>query len=470
MEGAGTDWVELRARLVERFRVLGSVRLAADELGLNRNTAYGWASQLGLRSRRPPHPGREEYHRLRAEGASRREAASQVGVNERTARDWEHGVRKLANGRIYADGRAVDYATGRITMVSVDEPDVRVLERRLHPRFLSIDERERIADLVRAGASLREIGRQLGRPASTVKRELDQRRDVNGWYRPYAAHRHAARRRARPKPARLVTDVRLREFVQAGLLEQWSPEQVSNALRLAFPDDLSMRVSPETIYQALYRQAGSGLRREVARTLRTGRTRRKRRRSPLHRMSRFRDPMVMISERPSEVEDRRIPGHWEGDLIVGTGSQSAIITLVERSSRFVMLGHLPDGHDAEQVRDTLVGLLSELPKHLRRSITWDQGTEMAAHRSLTLATNVPVYFCDPASPWQRGSNENTNGLLRQYFPKGTDLSRFGAADLASVAVKLNRRPRKTLGWETPAQRLAYAHAKERDASGVAVTP
>lgn len=214
-----------------------------------------------------------------------------------------------------------------------------------------------------------------------------------------------------------------------------------------------MRVSTETIYQALYLQARGGLKREVAAALRTGRTRRKPHRDPQARSARFVDEMVMISARPPTIEDRAVPGHWEGDLIVGTGGSSAIVTLVERSTRYVMLGHLPGGHTAEEVHDVLVRLIGSLPQHLRGSLTWDQGAEMARHKQFTIATGVPVYFCDPHSPWQRGSNENTNGLLRQYFPKGTDLGVYSPEDLEHVAQELNGRPRKTLDWKNPAQRL-----------------
>ncbi|WP_235508348.1 IS30 family transposase [Agromyces sp. Soil535] len=328
-----------------------------------------------------------------------------------------------------------------------------LLEKPLHPRFLTLEDRERIGDLRRQGWSLRAIGRELSRPASTIKREIDQNASAGGAYRANAAHRHSVARRPRPKPSKLAQPGRLREYVSAGLMSQWSPEQISNMLRVSFPDDEGMRVSTETIYQALYVQARGGLKREIVDALRTGRTRRKPRRSPEQRTSRFIDPMVMISERPAEVEDRAVPGHWEGDLILGAGNRSAIVTLVERSTRYVMLGHLTAGHTAEEVRDVLVGLIGTLPAHLRGSLTWDQGAEMAAHKSFHIATGVQVYFCDPASPWQRGSNENTNGLLRQYFPKGTDLSAHSPIDLEHVAQKLNGRPRKTLGWETPAQRL-----------------
>jgi IS30 family transposase len=241
--------------------------------------------------------------------------------------------------------------------------------------------------------------------------------------------------------------------VKAKLLIRWSPEQISHTLVDEFPDQPEMRVSPETIYQALYIQARGGLKREVATALRTGRARRKPHKDPQQRQPRFVDPMIMISERPPEIEDRAVPGHWEGDLITGANNQSAIATLVERTTRYVMLVHLPGDHTAETVRDGLINTMSNLPAHLRGSLTWDQGAEMAAHKSFTLATDMDVYFCDPASPWQRGSNENTNGLLRQYFPKGTDLSAYGPEDLEHVAQELNGRPRKTLGWKTPAERL-----------------
>jgi IS30 family transposase len=374
-------------------------------------------------------------------------------VNERTARDWDKGIRKIGDARLHPDGRLVDYTTGMTTYVDQTSPPVAALEAELHPRFLTLVERETIADLRRQNKSLREIGRRLGRPASTIKRELDNHRSRDGSYRPYAAHRSWVGSRARPKDSKLALPGPLREYIAGKLEVHWSPEQICHSLVKEFPNDESMRVSTETIYQAIYVQARGGLRRVIADALRTGRTRRKPHRHPDQRTPRFTDPMVMISDRPAEVEDRAVPGHWEGDLIVGTGSQSAIVTLVERTTRYVMLGHLPAGHTAEEVRDVLVPLIGTLPAHLRGSLTWDQGSEMAAHKQFTIATDVPVYFCDPHSPWQRGSNENTNGLLRQYFPKGTDLSVYGPEDLEHVAQELNGRPRKTLGWNTPAERL-----------------
>jgi IS30 family transposase len=259
--------------------------------------------------------------------------------------------------------------------------------------------------------------------------------------------------RARPKQSKLVTNQTLRDAVADGLSRLYSPEQISYRLRKDFPDDESMRVSHETIYQALYFQARGGLKREVAQALRSGRTCRKPHRSPDSRTHRFIDPMIMISDRPAEVADRAVPGHWEGDLIMGQANKTAIATLVERATRYTMLVHLPGGHDAEAVRDGLIATIATLPSHLRGSLTWDQGAEMARHKQFSMATDMAVYFCDPASPWQRGTNENTNGLLRQYFPKGTDLSAYGPEDLEHVAQQLNGRPRKTLGSDTPAERL-----------------
>jgi IS30 family transposase len=433
----------------------GNVSAAARAVGVSRDTAFGWARKAGIRGRGKSgtggHPRRGEYDRLRSAGVRRREAASQVGVNERTARDWDHGVRKIGDARIHPDGRRIDYKTGVTTHIAISVAFLDV-EAVLHPRFLTVTDREMIADLLARDVSLRAIGRVLGRPASTIKREVDAR-SIDGVYRPHAAQRSWATSRARPKASKLSLDGPLRDYVAARLQQRWSPEQVCHALVEEFPDDESMRVSTETIYQAIYVQARGGLRREVTDALRTGRTRRKPHRSPEQRTPRFVEQMVMISERPPEVADRAVPGHWEGDLIVGTGSRSAIVTLVERSTRYVMLGHLPGGHTAEEVRDVLVPLIATLPAHLRGSLTWDQGCEMAAHKQFSIATGVPVYFCDPHSPWQRGSNENTNGLLRQYFPKGTDLSVHTAADLEHVAQQLNGRPRKTLGWKTPAERL-----------------
>jgi IS30 family transposase len=407
---SGCERDRIRVEFFEVLDRIGNVAEAADEVGLNRNTAYGWAYRAGLRSKRlrRRHPRRDEYEWLRAAGVSRRQAAGHVGVHERTAKDWDYGVQRTKNTRTYPDGRRVDYNTGVTTIVKPATMPVAVstLDKPLHPRFLTLTERERIADMRREGASLRAIGRELDRPASTIKREVDARSD-GGVYRPYAAHRAWAGSRPRPKQRKLLVDGRLRRFVADRLRLRWSPQQICHALFKEHPHDQDMRVSVETIYQALYVQARGRLKREVAAALRTGRTRRKPHKKPDQRTPRFVDDMVMISERPPEVADRAVPGHWEGDLIVGTRSESAIVTLVERSTRYVMLGHLPGSHTAEEVRDVLTSLIGTLPAHLRGSLTWDQGCEMAAHKQFTIATGVPVYFCDPHSPWQRGSNENT---------------------------------------------------------------
>ncbi len=319
-------------------------------------------------------------------------------------------------------------------------------------RYLSLDDRLVIADGLVNKLTLTAIAAGIGKNKSTVSREVAAH-SVEGIYLPHQAHRDAATARSRPKTSKLLTDVALRAQVELGLEKKLSPEQICNRLVKDFPDDESMRVSHETIYQALYFQARGGLKREVQNALRTGRTRRKPQRRPDQRQHRFVDDMLMISERPAEVEDRAVPGHWEGDLIMGEGNRSAIATLVERTTRYTLLVHLPGSHEAEPVRDGLIKAMQTLPEHLRGSLTWDQGCEMARHKQFTIATDIAVYFCDPHSPWQRGTNENTNGLLRQYFPKGTDLTIYGPADLEHVAQELNARPRKTLDWETPAERL-----------------
>jgi IS30 family transposase len=276
-------------------------------------------------------------------------------------------------------------------------------ERVISARFLSVEERIEIADLHRQGMSIRQIAQRVSRAPSTISREL--RRNAHpgsGDYRPWAAQRRAARRRARPKVGKIAQNPRLREVIADDLRRRWSPEQIARRLRLQFPEQPEMHVTHETIYQALYVQGRGELRRELARCLRTGRAVRKPQRRPDQRRERFQSPMVMISERPAEVEDRAVPGHWEGDLILGARHQSAIATLVERSTRYVMLAHLPTGYAAEQVKDALVSTMSTLPAHLRRSLTWDQGAEMGAHHLITRATDMQNYFCDPASPWQRG--------------------------------------------------------------------
>jgi transposase, IS30 family len=386
-------------------------------------------------------------------------------------------------------------------------------------RYLSFTDREEIALARAQGYGVRAIARRLERSASTISRELRRNAATRGGGLDYfatTAQWHAERAARRPKPAKLAVNAALRSYVQerlAGVVaapggapvpgpavpwkgrrhgrrqhrrwaKAWSPEQIARRLRLDFADDETMRISHEAIYQALYVQGRGALRRELTACLRTGRALRVPRARSRGRGKPFVGPEILISERPAEAADRAVPGHWEGDLILGLGS-SAIGTLVERTTRFTMLLHLPPmaghgcgarekngpalaGHGAEAVRDAITRTITTLPEGLRRSLTWDQGTELAQHARLRIDTGVQVYFCDPHSPWQRGTNENTNGLLRQYFPKGTDLSVHGTDDLAAVAAALNARPRKTLGWRTPAE--AFDEVLRSVRTGVATTP
>ena len=317
---------------------------------------------------------------------------------------------------------------------------------------LRLEEREEISRGLRAGVTFAALARELGRATSTISREVAN----NGGrdrYRAWEAERRAYGMAARPKVAKLAGGVALRELVEAWLALKWSPQQIAKRLRKEFPDEPEMWVSHETIYQSLYVQSRGALRRELTAYLRTKRTRRKQTSSGEQRQGRI-PGMVNISERPAEVEDRAVPGHWEGDLIIGKDSGSAIGTLVERSTRYVMLLALPHGHGTEAVTSAMAAKIATLPAELFKTVTWDQGKEMAAHARFRVATDVDVYFCDPHSPWQRGTNENTNGLLRQYFPKGTDLSVHTQADLDAAAEELNGRPRMTLGWMKPCERLA----------------
>jgi IS30 family transposase len=370
-------------------------------------------------------------------------------------------------------------------------------------RYLSFEEREEIALLRTQGAGVREIARRVSRSPSTISRELRRNAATRGGkleYRASVAQWKAELVARRPKTAKLVANERLREYVQERLsgevrrldgtpvagpetapwkgrnkprrqdrrwVAAWSPEQISHRLHVDFPDDESMRISHEAIYQALYVQSRGALKRELVACLRTGRALRVPRSRACQRASGHVTPEVRISARPAEVEDRAVPGHWEGDLIIGT-DRSAIGTLVERTTRLTILIHLPRmdgwgveprvkngpalaGYGAEAMRRAIAAQMSTMPEQLRRSLTWDRGKELAQHAQLKVDTGIAVYFADPHSPWQRGTNENTNGLLRQYFPKGTDLSRWSAEDLQAVATTLNARPRKTLDWQTPAE-------------------
>ena len=443
---------------------------------------------------RPPVAGREEQQRFWqaiTRGLSSEEAAVSCGV-------WPP-----VGGHWFREGGGM--------------PPISLAPR--SARYLSFAEREEIAILSAQGAGVRDIARRLRRAPSTVSRELRRNAATRSGglaYRASAAQWHRARRAKRPKIATLAANDRLRSYAQdrlAGTVRaengrpvpgpnvgswsgrrhgrrqdrhwamSWSPQQIAHRLRLEYPDDESMRVSPEAIYRALYIQGRGALRRELTACWRTGRALRVPRARRRDRGKAFVGPDILISERPAEAEDRAVPGHWEGDLIIGLGS-SAIGTLVERTTRFTMLLHLPRmaergrlrvkngpalaGHGAE-ARDALTSTIATLPEQLRRSLTWDQGAEMAQHAQLRIDSGLHVFFCDPRSPWQRGTNENTNGLLRQYFPKGTDLSRHSACDIAAVAATLNRRPRKTLGWRTPSE-VFNELLRSHQGGGVATTP
>jgi transposase, IS30 family len=325
--------------------------------------------------------------------------------------------------------------------------------RSLKARCLSFGEREEIALAHARGEKQCEIARRLGRSPSTISRELRRNADRDGGYRATTAHARAFERASRPKPAKLHTNQRLRAIVQDDLRRRLSPEQIAGRLRRQFPDDPEMWVSTETIYQSLYVQSRGALKRELTRYLRTGRSLRKPGRVAGQRKNRIPD-MVNIAERPPEADERRVPGHWEGDLLIGKRNQTAIGTLVERSSGFAMLVPLPDGYKPEHVAPALARKVQTLPDALRRSLTWDQGPEMRDWKQVRVDAGIDVFFCDPHSPWQRGSNENTNGLLRQYFPKGYDFSTITETDLDAVADELNARPRKRFAFATPTEQLS----------------
>jgi IS30 family transposase len=377
------------------------------------------------------------------QGKTSTAACEAVGVERRQGYRW----RKAAGGRIPLAPRVVS------------------------GRFLSLEERLAIADLQRAGKGVRGIAAELGRSPSTISRELTRNHPAAAAvpgprrppvYVPYAAHKRAELRGRRPKPSKLEHRP-LAAFVRAKMDLKWSPQQISDELARTHAGEVVMQVSHETIYQALYVQGRGHLRADLHKQLRTGRAMRRPRGSAGAAKANLTD-VVSISERPAEADDRAVPGHWEGDLILGTNCRSAIGTLVERTTRFVLLVHLPGGHSAPAVRDAMIPTISSLPEQLRRSLAWDRGTELARHRDITLATGLDIYFCDPHSPWQRGSNENTNGLLRQYFPKSTDLSVHRPEELNRVAAELNSRPRRTLGGLTPAGAMQELLSRDRVAT------
>ena len=323
--------------------------------------------------------------------------------------------------------------------------------RRRSQRVLTLAEREDISRGIASGSSMRVIAQRLRRASSTVSREV-ARHGGRAQYRANQADQQAWNSALRPKPCRLATHSRLQQMVASKLVQDWSPEQISGWLKTEYPSDEGLRVSHETIYRSLFIQARGALKQELVKHLRSKRRIRRSRlsRDTGHHSGQIVDA-ISIRERPAEVEDRAIPGHWEGDMLRGAGN-SHVITLVERGSRFCVLIKVA-GKDTATVVAALIGYVQQLPAALRRSLTWDRGLEMAQHKTFTMATDVQVYFCDPQSPWQRGSNENTNGLLRQYLPKNADLSRFSQPELDEIALRLNTRPRQTLGFRTPADKL-----------------
>ncbi|TDS82629.1 IS30 family transposase [Nesterenkonia aurantiaca] len=424
-----TPRIYTEAEKAEFFRLLAqrpNVSAVAKELGFPRVTCCAWAhkAKIFTSQARKVNPRREEFLRLRSEGLTRTEARTRVGADPRSAADWDKGITIISRGRIYPDGRVVHYPKATIEGMTAERRtraiggsvDLNLVEKIIHPRYLSLIEREQIKDLHRSGMSIRDIATTLRRSPSTISRELARNTVSNRGYMPHTAHRLSVQRRARPRLAKLLTNPELGALVQARLKTRWSPQQISKRLARDFPGVPAMRICTETIYQGIYVHARGELQLDLRKRLRRGRTARKPRKHADERRPRFVDPMKPISQRPPEVESRAVPGHWEGDLIVGASGGSAIATLVERSSRFVALAHLGRDRSADAVRDSLIATMAQLPGALRGTLTWDQGAEMAEHRAFSVATDMEVYFADPGAPWQRGSNENTNGLL-EWSPK-----------------------------------------------------
>lgn len=461
----------------KRRRAGESVESIAASLGIHPRTVtvhlgvMDLPARLRFRGRTGPSL-RAEMRRRWASGETREAIAKQLHCHQSTV--WEFTKDMLFDGngrrrswirlteetraearRRAADGESAESiaawlkcCTSTVYRVVMSKADRAILARRKSPQRLSMDERESILLGIRKSLSFLQIATHLSRAPSSISREVGGRKE-RGSYGAWKSEKQAAERARRPKQRKLEGPSPLRDEVVACLNRKWSPEQISRHLKKKFPETPSMHVSHETIYQTLYVQGRGTLRAELKKWLRTGRTRRRPQKRTTGR-GKIKD-MTMISERPPEATDRPVPGNWEGDLIMGKANRSSIATLVERRSRYVMLVRMPKRRTVEDVRIALAAAILRLPEHLRRSLTWDQGKEMAGHSKLTMDTGLKVYFCDPHSPWQRGSNENTNGLLRQYFPKGQDLSGYTQEDLDAVAAELNGRPRETLGWCNPAE-------------------
>lgn len=383
---------------------------------------------------------REHYVELLSQGPNFTQAAKVVGVSKRTGKVWRHG-RTRSSGR--NEKSSVAWYCAKME-----------IPENAGSYYLGPQERIIIADRLHAGKSIRAIAAELERAPSTISREVNKHRSpITGDYQPYHADQHVAQARKRPKPAKINRSALLFQLVEDGLKKHWSPEQISWWLKKNYPDNPAMNMCVETMYQAIYVHARGQLKLEVKKVLRTGRGKRKPHKQPHQCTPRFKDPMTMIAQRPAQVDERIVPGHWEGNLICGAGNKSAIGTLVERTTRFTILLHLPHHHDAGSVQEAIAQKMQGLPQLLRNSLTWDQGSEMALHKKISTSLDMDVFFCDPHSPWQRGTNENTNGLLRQYFPKGTNLSQYPEEYLDAVAEELNDRPRKTLQYDKPSERI-----------------
>lgn len=483
------ELIDYRPHNVDEQRVLQALELvragirvyaAARQHGIpdtvlrNRAAKQGLVSPVSWPQRRIDNTNRRvDYLRLRLAGLPKKSAASAIEICIRTATSFESGVENSGGQRrksfvpAGALAKAYNKLMNRLLQVNAAIEPARRPEpklppwvnpyKRIHSRYLSHAERVTIADLYREGHGVREIARKLNRSHSSISRELRRNHSAEGPYRPETAQIKAAARRARPQSGKLMASPRLRKYVVDGLRAQWSPEEIAGRIRHDYPDDQEMRVSHETIYEAFYLEAKGRLNDEGL-TLPTGRVRRRKRTSPREDKAndRFVDKMILIDDRPDEVNERVIPGHWEGDLILGAHNKSAVITLVERVTRFVVLGHLPGRHDSMAVLQSLTASVQNLDKSIWSSITWDQGSEMAGHKAFGIATGIQIYFAHPGSPWERGSNENTNGRLRRNLPKSSDLSQYSAEDLEMIANIHNHKPRKILGWKTPAEVMAQA--------------
>ncbi|PZE37280.1 IS30 family transposase [Curtobacterium sp. MCSS17_006] len=426
LSGKRADLLERERR--SRLRSDQSAATAALRKALAASARVAELSLTTTRGGRKAVGVEDEYWKLMRQGMSNTDACRLLGMSRRSGTL----IRQRAGYRI---------------------PPASPIEPASSGRYLALRERLQIADLHRLGLSIRQISVRLGRHPSTISRELRRHRTGSGDYLPHLADDDARRQRARPKPHRLVADAALRRLVQRKLNRFWSPEEISGWLRKTYPTDAARRICHETIYRALLLRDDAGLHKRYTGKLRTGRrVRRTRWNNPIGRGSRIRN-MASITERPAEAADKQTAGHWEGDLIVGVGSVSAMATLRERTTHYGIVVNLPNDHTARSVNAAITEAFAAIPKHLKRSLTWDQGVEMAAHEQLTATTGVPVFFADRSSPWQRGANENFNGLLRQYFPKGTNLALHSSSHVTAVMNDLNNRPRKRLDYDTPTQRF-----------------